>query len=146
MIDAVAATIVLFAGLFVFQKVIDWYNRNANAGLARKHMLAASIRSSNRGPIVPGYYDVAFIEFESTMDDDGEFGPETPRRVVWLGARVLMLDDNGDAIVEHYPDGWRGVERRIDRIPARNVETTHTFTPVPMPSGVPAAFGGAGGS
>lgn len=87
--------------------------------------------------IRPGYYDVAFREFASEVTGDGTLGPEVVTHVVWLGARVLMIDDNGDAIVEHYPVGWRGARRRIDRVPAANVDTTHTFTPVVLPERFP---------
>ena len=87
----------------------------------------------------PGYYDVTVRGTQQRVLDDGTLGPEQPFVETWLGARVLMLDDNGDAIVEHYPVGWRGVARRIDRVPAANVDTTHTFTPIaPVPDTCPS--------
>ena len=83
--------------------------------------------------IHPGYYDVSFDETWQEWGEDGPIGPEVVQRVVWLGARVLLIDVNGDAIVEHYPLGWRGALRRIDRIPAAHVGTTYLFSLVVLP-------------
>lgn len=83
--------------------------------------------------MTPGYYDVWF--WQETTPVVG--GPTRRDQVAWPGARVLMLDDNGDAIVEHYPEGWApGVgPRRIDRIPASWIGTAFHFTPVDLPAG-----------
>ena len=79
----------------------------------------------------PGYYDVEFTEVEQVVGDDGNLGPEFAVAVKWPGARVLMMDGE-DAIVEHYPVGWRNVERRIDRVtPAWKAK----FTKVDLPGG-----------
>jgi len=83
--------------------------------------------------VTPGYYDVWF--WQETTPEDG--GPARWDWVVWRGARVLMTDDNGDAIVEHYPEGWApGVcVRRIDRIPSRCLLLDYYFAPVDLPVG-----------
>lgn len=88
--------------------------------------------------ISPGYYDVVVRGTQQTCDvDGGPLGPEEPWTEKWLGARVLMLDGNGDAIVEHYPVGWRSVLRRIDRVPAAAIGVSHMFKPVRLPDLVP---------
>lgn len=65
--------------------------------------------------ISPGYYDIAFPVQEW---DEADARNEAPTRTItetWLAARVLMVD-GADLIIEHYPVGWKGVVRRIDRV------------------------------
>lgn len=83
-----------------------------------------------------GYHDVTVHGTKQVCQEDGTFGPEEPWIETWLGARVLMIDDNGDAIVEHYPVGWRDVLRRIDRVPAADIGTVYTFDPIEIPESV----------
>lgn len=85
--------------------------------------------------MLPGYYDVSFEQWSQEYGEDGPLGPPKSTLVTWLGALVLLIDANGDAIVEHYPEGWApGVcLRRIDRIPAEHVGTTYRFAPVALP-------------
>lgn len=93
--------------------------------------------------IAPGYYDVVLRmtqqAYSASEDGPAEpIGPEEPYVETWLGARVLMIDDNGDAIVEHYPVGWVNVLRRIDRVSAACVAAGRvTFTKIEqVPGGV----------
>lgn len=89
--------------------------------------------------LAAGYYDVVNHMTQQTMDDDGTWGPEEPYVETWLGARVLMLDTNGDAIVEHFPVGWGpDVVRRIDRVQAACIAAGRvTFTKIDqVPGGV----------
>ena len=91
------------------------------------------------GSLRPGYYDVVLRMTQQSCDvDGGPLGPEEPYVETWLGARVLMIDDNGDAIVEHYPVGWVNVLRRIDRVSAACVAAGRvTFTKIEqVPGGV----------
>ena len=88
--------------------------------------------------IQPGYYDISFeVECEEYSADPLKPGePMTPIRTykrseVWLGARVLMID-GADLIVEHYPAGWVGVVRRIDRV-SPEWAASMTIKPVEVP-------------
>lgn len=85
-----------------------------------------------------GYYDITFTEEveEYGADPDAPLVPQRVRTEVvrWLGARVLMRDGQ-DLIIEHYPVGWVGVVRRIDRVsPAW--AASMTFTPIEVPDGL----------
>lgn len=89
--------------------------------------------------IRPGYDDVVVRGTQQTCDaEGGPLGPEEPWSETWLGARVLMIDDNGDAIVEHFPVGWVNVLRRIDRVPREAIGTSHTFTLIEVPTTCPS--------
>lgn len=92
--------------------------------------------------IRPGYYDVTVrgVQQSFCADTGDALGPEEPWSETWLGARVLMIDDNGDAIVEHYPVGWVNVLRRIDRVQASCIaDGSYGFTPIaPVPDTCPS--------
>lgn len=84
--------------------------------------------------ISSGYYDVFFEELVCTVLEDGSWSSPVAKLVVWRGARVLMVDINGDVIVEHHPTGWgSGVMRCIERIQARFVGAAYRFVPIPIP-------------
>lgn len=83
--------------------------------------------------IAPGYYDVTVHGEQQEYDPSlSALGPSVPYEETWLGARVLMVDGD-DAIVEHYPVGWRNVVRRIDRVPVGSAK----FVQIPVPESVP---------
>ena len=82
--------------------------------------------------IAPGYYDISFPVEEWENPD---LNPSAPSRTLtekWLGARVLMVD-GADLLVEHYPAGWKGVIRRIDRVSPEWAKSM-TFKPVEVPN------------
>lgn len=90
--------------------------------------------------ISPGYYDISFeVEHEEYSADPLRSGePMVPLRSymeveTWLGARVLMVDGD-DLIIEHYPVGWVGVVRRIDRVKPEWAKSM-TFKKVEVPCG-----------